>query len=673
VSAGPTVVYLAGSGRSGSTLLERTLGGMPGFVNVGELIDLFRRVAPGGERCGCGQPFAACPFWSGVGARAFGGWDPALLDRVRGLQGQVARQRRLPRLLAPGLAGPGFREAVAEYGGLYARLYQAIADQAGARCVVDASKWPVQALALARAGLDVRVIHLVRDVRGVAHSLGKQAVSRPHAVAGPDVMWHLGPASAAARWQACQSEAGLLRHCGVKVTRLRYEDFVARPRECTGAALTALGVAVDPAAFGHIGAAAIRLGSSHGLSGNPARFAAGEIALRPDEAWRTGLRGRDRAVVTAIGLPHLLRHHLPQRARPQRGLPRRGDAPAGPPPDHPAPADGRPTIAAATADRHLAAQAANGHQPPAEPAEWPLVSVILPTHQRPDLVRESIASVVAQDYPGDIECIVVHDREAADPSLAELARPGRSVTVTTNTRTPGLPGARNTGLGVATGAFLAGCDDDDVWHPGKLRLQLTRLLGDPGLLAVGSGMRLMLPSGKITEWPGRADVINYRLLLRNRVKELHSSTLVMRREAVDRAGLYDEDLPGGYGEDYDWVLRLARSGPVGAVAPLLADVRKDQGSWYYGRAEMTAAGLEHLLAKHPDIAGSRRGHARILGQIALARSVLGERRQAARYVGRAFARWPLSLHASVALVHIATGIDDRHLRRVARLLRRGMA
>jgi hypothetical protein len=183
----------------------------------------------------------------------------------------------------------------------------------------------------------------------------------------------------------------------------------------------------------------------------------------------------------------------------------------------------------------------------------------------------------------------------------------------------------------------------------------------------------MLPSGKVIERPGRADVISYQLLLRNRVKELHSSTLVMRREAVERAGLYDEDLPGGYAEDYDWVLRLARTGPVGTVAPLLADVRKDSGSWYYGRAAMTAAGLEHLLAKHPDIAGSRRGHARVLGQIALARSVLGERRQAARYAGRAFVRWPLSLHACVALAHIATGIDDRHLRRAARLLRRGMA
>ncbi len=304
--------------------------------------------------------------------------------------------------------------------------------------------------------------------------------------------------------------------------------------------------------------------------------------------------------------------------------------------------------------------------------EWPLVSVILPTRGRPDLVRKAIAGVLSQTYLGQIECIVVHDQEPPDPDLTRLAGPRRSVAVAANTRTPGLAGARNTGVAAAHGAYLAGCDDDDVWHPAKLQIQLTRLLDDPGLLAVGSGMRLLLPGGKISSWPGRAGLISYQMLVRNRVKELHSSTLVMRREAFTRAGLYDEELPGGYAEDYDWVLRLARVGRVDTVAEPLADIRKDSWSWYLGGMENTVAGLEYLLAKHPDIAASRRGHARVLGQIALARSVLGERRLALRDALAALANWPASPHACVALAHIATGIDPRHLRRAARLLGRGM-
>jgi hypothetical protein len=95
-SGGSTVVYIAGSGRSGSTLLERMLGALPGYVNVGELIDTFRRVVKFDELCGCGAAFSACDFWVRVGQRAFGGWDLDFVEGVSSLQREVARQRHLP-------------------------------------------------------------------------------------------------------------------------------------------------------------------------------------------------------------------------------------------------------------------------------------------------------------------------------------------------------------------------------------------------------------------------------------------------------------------------------------------------------------------------------------------------------------------------------------------------
>ena len=55
------VLYIAGVGRSGSTLLERMLGAVPGSVNTGELNAIFSRVATQDQRCGCGEPFSACP------------------------------------------------------------------------------------------------------------------------------------------------------------------------------------------------------------------------------------------------------------------------------------------------------------------------------------------------------------------------------------------------------------------------------------------------------------------------------------------------------------------------------------------------------------------------------------------------------------------------------------
>lgn len=633
----PAVLYIAGSGRSGSTLLERVLGAIPGFVNVGELIDLFRRTVPRGERCGCGLAFADCPFWTGVGKHAFSGWDRDQLASVHRLQTRVARQRHMPRLVATPLAGRRFRAELASYAASYASLYRGIAAESGAGCVVDASKWPVQALALARAGMDIRVIHLVRDVRGVAHSLSKQ-VARPHAVGPADSMSHNVPAEAAGRWLAVQGQAEVLRRCGVRVTRVRYEDFVSRPRDTIASALAALGLPPDPSQLAHIRGTSVLLGQSHGLSGNPSRFRDGTITLRADEAWRDRMPRRDSAVITAISLPLLLRYRWRLSTRP-----------------------------------HTGAMTAASQAPAPEDTQWPLVSVTIPTRGRPELVRESVSSVVGQDYPGDIECIVVHDQEPPDEELAQLGTARHRVRVAANTHSPGLAGARNTGLDLAAGEYIATCDDDDTWHPGKLRAQVGRLLGQPDLLVVGSGIRLLLPGGKTLDWPGRAEEIGYQLLLRNRVKELHSSTLVMRREAFDSAGRYDEELPRGYAEDYDWVLRAARSGHIGVVTQPLADIRKNAPSWYRGAAESVGPALEYMLAKHPDIATSRRGHARMLGQIAFARSSLGERGPAARYALQALRRWPVSPYPYIALAHSATGVHPRHMLRAARLFRRGMA
>ncbi|MGI8451550.1 MAG: glycosyltransferase family 2 protein [Streptosporangiaceae bacterium] len=307
------------------------------------------------------------------------------------------------------------------------------------------------------------------------------------------------------------------------------------------------------------------------------------------------------------------------------------------------------------------------------PEPWPLVSVIMPTRGRPDLVRAAISSVVGHTYPGPIECLVVHDQEPPDQALASLGTADHQVRVMANQRTPGLAGTRNSGLGEAAGAFIATCDDDDLWHPAKLQAQIGLLLDQPGLLVVGSGIRLMLPDGRVISWPARAERISPQLLLRNRVKELHSSTLVMRRDVFAKAGLYDEEIPHGYAEDYDWILRAARVGRIGAVLTPLADIRKDSGSWWPGSAAVTVEGLEYLLARHPEIAASPRGHARVLGQIAFSRSLLGQRGRALRYAATAITRWPASPYGYLAVAHIMTGMDRKHVLRAARLVGRGLA
>ena len=638
VGAGPPVIYIAGSGRSGSTILERVLGEMPGLVNVGELIDLTRR-SRDDELCGCGLVFTECPFWIAVGDRAFGGWDNGSVSAIGQLQGRVARQRHMPRLLAMRTADASFRADVDAYGAYHKKLYSAIAAEAGAEYVVDSSKWPVQALALARAGVDVRVIHLVRDARGVAYSLSKKDVTRPHALNEADLMWRNAPTGAAARWVSCQAQTETLRYCGLRVTRMHYEDFVTQPRRTVERALAQLGVQTGPSELPHIDGTRVVLGKSHGLSGNPSRFRDGEFVLHADETWHQQMSRRDRAMVSAIGLPFLLSYGRHPRKH---------------------------TAAAATLPASSAPAAAQRSQ-------WPEVSVIITTRGRPELVRQTIAAVAAQTYPGDIDCTVVHDQEPPDQELTRLGTARCHVQVMANTQAPGLAGARNTGVKVARSDYIATCDDDDMWHPDKLQIQIARMLDEPDLIAIGSGLRLLLPDDKTLDWPGRADRIGYRLLLRNRVKELHSSTLVMRRDAFTKAGYYDEEIPYGYAEDYDWVLRIAKVGELGLIHQPLADIRRNGTSRYQGAAEKVSAGLEYLLAKHPDFTTSRRGHARLLGQIAFARSALGERGPALRLTMKSLVSWPASPYPYIALLHIVTGVEPQQMMRAARLFRREMA
>jgi Sulfotransferase family len=307
------VIYIAGSGRSGSTLLERTLGAIPSFTAVGELLDLPRKVAPRNEMCGCSQPFAECPFWQGVGQR-LGGWDPAWLAETHRLQAAVVRQRHLPKLLAL-RKDSAFAQQLQDYAQRYRDLIAAVAAQRAAAGpehrgpIVDASKWPVLGYALHRAGLDIRVIHLIRDVRGVAHSLSKSDIERPHSTdaSAPDLMFHNSPAGGAARWLTTQTTVDLLARRGLPVARLAYTDFVADPGPSIQRTLAALGLNVSASDLAHITGTNLQLGPAHGLSGNPSRFRHGTTTLRPDDRWRAEMRRTNRWLSTAIGLPQLWR------------------------------------------------------------------------------------------------------------------------------------------------------------------------------------------------------------------------------------------------------------------------------------------------------------------------------------------------------------------------------
>ena len=78
------LVYVGGSARSGSTLLESLLARIPGFCSVGELVFIWERGLKRNDRCGCGARFHDCAFWAQVGEVGFGGWSGSMSTRPPG-------------------------------------------------------------------------------------------------------------------------------------------------------------------------------------------------------------------------------------------------------------------------------------------------------------------------------------------------------------------------------------------------------------------------------------------------------------------------------------------------------------------------------------------------------------------------------------------------------------
>src|SRR5262249_20570855 len=134
-----TVVFLAGMGRSGTTLLERALAELDGSTALGEVLHLWVRGIVDDDLCGCGERFSGCLFWQAVGERAFGSWGEGDLDRVGALRPSLDRLRPRPPI---GRRRPprASERDLAEYGEFYARLYRAAAEVSGARVLVDSSK-----------------------------------------------------------------------------------------------------------------------------------------------------------------------------------------------------------------------------------------------------------------------------------------------------------------------------------------------------------------------------------------------------------------------------------------------------------------------------------------------------------------------------------------------------
>jgi glycosyltransferase involved in cell wall biosynthesis len=289
----------------------------------------------------------------------------------------------------------------------------------------------------------------------------------------------------------------------------------------------------------------------------------------------------------------------------------------------------------------------------------PTVSVIVPTRDRPELLRKTIAALDAQDYQGPIEVVVVFDKSEIDQDIESSHEggdgdPPRVVKAITNVRKPGLAGGRNTGIEYVSGDYVAFCDDDDTWEVDKLRRQVDVLEAFQDVdMAVGA-LKVHF-EGNITDRVPAMATITFADLLRSRIVEAHPSTFLFRHRLLDSIGLVDEDIPGSYAEDYEYLLRAARQTDIVVVRDAVVHVLWHTASFFVENWQTRIDALTYLLDLYPEFDGDPLGKARIEGQIAFAHAAMGNRRDARRWARQCLKHKPTERRAILAIA-VSTGL-----------------
>lgn len=301
----------------------------------------------------------------------------------------------------------------------------------------------------------------------------------------------------------------------------------------------------------------------------------------------------------------------------------------------------------------------------------PAVTAVVPTHNRPELMRSAVQSIIDQEFAGTIEIIVVFD--ACEPQLPAVELPDhRVLRGIVNDRVRGLAGARNCGILAASHDLIAFLDDDDAWLPGKLDAQIAVFDEHPEVGLVGTAMQV--DDGRTThERLAPQSVITHSDLVRDRIAGLHSSSFVFRRTVlIDGIGMIDEQLPGAYGEDYDVLLTASQIAPVRLVNRPLVSVRWSGESYFYGRWARYAEGLTYLLDKHPELRRDADAFARIGSQIGFALAAAGQRREARPWLRGSLRHAPLNLRAWLGLLISVRLMSAPFVARIANLAGKGI-
>lgn len=291
------ILYIAGYGRSGTTILDNTLAQVDGFVTVGEMRYIWDRGIQKDWTCGCGESFSNCKFWTRILES-----EPWMCQQSERMLDHLDPIRRGGKLIRR-LRTLGHKHNVSfdrpEFVDGLRQVYSAVAQLSEADLVIDSSKWPFYGRYLSEIqGVELYVIHITRDPRAVAYSWMRRKAYDPF-LAEPFFIRRLPTIRVAIEWTLWNMSADRLQDLNPdRYLNLRYEDFVHEPRMAVGAILDFVGESdrPNPVDFNNT----VQLDKNHCVAGNPVRFIRGPVRIEPDSEWKSKLSALNAQIVRAI-------------------------------------------------------------------------------------------------------------------------------------------------------------------------------------------------------------------------------------------------------------------------------------------------------------------------------------------------------------------------------------
>jgi len=294
------LLYIVGPTRSGSTILSNILGEIDGFFNVGELVDIWDRGLSLNGVCSCGTHLGDCDVWNDILSEAYGKCERSFIQKMITFRDYALHSRNViyPSLLPS--KESKIKDKLGEYAANLDQLYRAASSVTNSTVIIDASKYAGYLYTLSLIPiLDLNVVHLVRDPRGVAFSWMRKK----------EGLQNIGPIDSSIHWNLRNFATEIvLKKWKLKNLRLYYEDFIRTPQKNVKGILRFL--KEESAHLPFLSDKTVLLGTNHGVYGNPDRFKTGAVDLILDKKWAT-MTEKHKFLITSITWPLLIRYRYP--------------------------------------------------------------------------------------------------------------------------------------------------------------------------------------------------------------------------------------------------------------------------------------------------------------------------------------------------------------------------